>query len=361
MYLQPDLDSASPQASHEQSNRSRTPSMDSSDSQDKVIIEETSSSKRMRLDEEAKKLVETILVQKPGGECIITEYNQTKSLGDETRRKMVNILAAHMTKTNGTSPTRQVKEKYARGIVALFPYLIDPFSKNGYEHYYDGESGTGYLAWRIKTIQRGLAKERRASFEGTSTEGGSGGPTVRQQSEFNSETILSEDECKKAIKKKMKLTFDYCRNMVLDPMQSSDILTVFPRFKDIKGLIEQDFVLMFGEGVSGKLLENWTTAFNKKVIQQCKKLPSTSDLEERLLAAESPTGDSEEGANFVWDSELASIILLLHLIPPSAQGRKIPGKVSASQAEKHLVVFKKRPLPYSLMGGAPGSNNVSLD
>ncbi|XP_052421432.1 uncharacterized protein LOC127964927 isoform X1 [Carassius gibelio] len=327
-----DLDSASPQASHEQSNRSRTPSVDSSDSQDTVIIEETSSSKRMRLDEEAKKLVETILVQKSGGECIITEYNRTKSLGDETRRKMVNILAAHMTEKNGTSPTRQVKEKYARGIVALFPYLSDPFSKNGYEHYYDGESGTGYLAWRIKTIQRGLAKERRASFEGTSSEGGSGGPTVRRQSEFNSETILSEDECKKAIafmshssdedaiKKKIKLTFDYRRNMVLDPMQSSDILTVFPRFKDIKGLIEQDFVLMFGEGVSGKLLENWTTAFKKKVIQQCKKLPSTSDLEELLLAAESPTGDSEE----VWDSELASIILLLHLIPPSAQGRKRP-------------------------------------
>ncbi|KAK0148824.1 Transposable element Tcb2 transposase [Merluccius polli] len=41
-----------------------------------------------------------------------------------------------------------------------------------------------------------------------------------------------------------------------------------------------------------------------------------------------------------WDSDLSSIILL-HLTPPSAQGRKRPGKVSASQAEKHLVVFKK--------------------
>ena len=42
-----------------------------------------------------------------------------------------------------------------------------------------------------------------------------------------------------------------------------------------------------------------------------------------------------------WDSDLSSIILLLHLIPPSAQGRKRPGKVSATQAEKHLVVFMK--------------------
>ena len=32
------------------------------------------------------------------------------------------------------------------------------------EHYYDGESGTGYLAWRIKTIQRCTAKDRWSSL-----------------------------------------------------------------------------------------------------------------------------------------------------------------------------------------------------
>lgn len=85
-----------------------------------------------------------------------------------------------------------------------------------------------------------------SSGQGTSAVAGSGGPTVRRQSEFNPETILNEDECKEAIafmrrssdedaiKKKMKLTFDYRRNMVLDPMQWNYILTIFPRFKDIK-------------------------------------------------------------------------------------------------------------------------------
>lgn len=89
-----------------------------------------------------------------------------------------------------------------------------------------------------------------SSGQGTSAEVGSGGPTVRRQSEFNPETILNEDECKKTIafmchssdedtiKKKMKLTFDFRRNMVLDPMQSNEILTIFPRFKDIKGLVK---------------------------------------------------------------------------------------------------------------------------
>ncbi|KAK0135073.1 hypothetical protein N1851_029111 [Merluccius polli] len=147
------------------------------------------------------------------------------------------------------------------------------------------------------------------------------------------------------IKKKMKLTFDFRRNMVLDPQQSSNVLSVFPRFKDVKGLVEQDFVLMFGEDVSGKFLEKWTTTFKKKIIQQCRKLPSTSELEDLLLAADTPEDGTEVDDDSGWDSDLSSILLLLHLIPPSAQGRKRPGKTtrcfSAWEAEKHLVVFKK--------------------
>ncbi|XP_031155732.1 uncharacterized protein LOC116049837 [Sander lucioperca] len=143
------------------------------------------------------------------------------------------------------------------------------------------------------------------------------------------------------IKKKMKLMFVYRRNMILDPQQSSNILSEFPRFKDVKSLVEQDFVLIFGEDTSSKLLERWPVTLKKKIIKQCRKLPSTSELEELLLAADPPEDGTELDVDFGWDSDLSSVLLLLHLIPPSAQGRKRPGKVSASQAEKHLVVFKK--------------------
>ncbi|KAJ8388171.1 hypothetical protein AAFF_G00136370 [Aldrovandia affinis] len=137
----------------------------------------------------------------------------------------------------------------------------------------------------------------------------SGGPTVRRQCQFVPETALSEDECKEAIslmkhsadedivKNKMKLTFDYRRNMILDPQQSCNILFEFPRFKDVKGLVEQDFVLMFGEGVSGSFWRSGRPHTRKR--------------------------SSKNAGSF-------------H--PP---GRRKPGKVSASQAEKHLVVFKK--------------------
>ncbi|KAK0149550.1 hypothetical protein N1851_009706 [Merluccius polli] len=73
-------------------------------------------------------------------------------------------------------------------------------------------------------------------------------------------------------------------------------------------------------------------------------LPTTSDLEELIYCAEATANErevDEASLGSGWDSDLSSIILLLHLIPPSAQGRKRPGKVSATQAEKNLVVFMK--------------------
>lgn len=75
-------------------------------------------------------------------------------------------------------------------------------------------------------------------------------PTVRRESEFTPETVLSEEECKEAIafmshsadeeavKKKIKLTFDHHCKMVLDPVQPSDIRTVLPLFKEINGWVK---------------------------------------------------------------------------------------------------------------------------
>ncbi|MEQ2302716.1 hypothetical protein AMECASPLE_009568, partial [Ameca splendens] len=55
-------------------------------------------------------------------------------------------------------PSRKHKEKYALGIVTLFPSLKDPFSPKGYEHFYDAEKGTGYVSWCLKTISRNAVK-----------------------------------------------------------------------------------------------------------------------------------------------------------------------------------------------------------
>ena len=134
-------------------------------------------------------------------------------------------------------------------------------------------------------------------------------------------------------------------NMVLDPQQSSNVLSVFPRFKDVKGLViifskfwwcfdnfivlfeKQKCILvtvkqltqfiwlwnleiltnyphprwnriLFGEDVSGKFLEKWSTTFKKKITQQCRKLPSTSELEDLLLTADPPEDGTEVDVDF---------------------------------------------------------------
>ncbi|KAK5855804.1 hypothetical protein PBY51_007446 [Eleginops maclovinus] len=267
-----------------------------------------------RINYEAKALIEKILTTKPGGDRIMEEYAKTKSITDSTRRQLINILTAEMTEKHGTSPPRSVRVMYAQGIVALFPYLEDPSSQNGYDHYYDPERGSGYLAWRLKTIQRKAAEERGPAVSRSPKVGGPGHGRTRP---FTADQVLTDEEVESAIavlrhtadeytiREKMKVTFSYRHAMVNDNDKSAEVFSVFPRFLDTPGLIEQDFRLMF-------------------------------DLLDLMRNAETST-EVENG----WDSDMSTIILLLHLLPPSAQGRKRPGKISASHAVDHLIKFQK--------------------
>ncbi|KAK6303658.1 hypothetical protein J4Q44_G00261120 [Coregonus suidteri] len=172
------------------------------------------------------------------------EYGKTKSLTDATRRQMINILAAEMTETHGTSPPKSVRVMYAQGIVALFPYLEDPYSQHGYDHYYDPESGSGYLAWRLKTIRK-TAEERGASVSKSPKVGGPG----RDRQPFTYDREPSDEDVEAAIavlrhsadentvREKMKMTFIYRQAMVNDEAKSSDVFSVFPRFLDTPGLV----------------------------------------------------------------------------------------------------------------------------
>ncbi|XP_073719706.1 uncharacterized protein [Misgurnus anguillicaudatus] len=202
---------------------------------EEAVATEGSQPKRpCHINYEAKALIEKILTTKPGGERIKQEYGKTKSLTDATRRQMINILAAEMTETHGTSPPKSVRVMYAQGIVALFPYLEDPYSQHGYEHYYDPESGSGYLAWRLKTIQRKTAEERGASVSKSPKIGGPG--RVRQPFNVDREpfdedveaaiAVLRHSADEKTVREKMKMTFIYRQAMVNDEAKSSDVFFV---------------------------------------------------------------------------------------------------------------------------------------
>ncbi|XP_041960039.1 uncharacterized protein LOC121718821 isoform X3 [Alosa sapidissima] len=293
----------------------------------------------------ARELVKKVLLEKPGGAAIMKEYEDTGSLCDSSRRQMVNILAAHMTETEGRIPQRLTKEKYALGVITLFPYLKDPFSKKGYEHFYDAQSGTGFIAWRLKTIQR-KTKLRPPSSGSPKADGG---PTVARNI---SQDQLQDEACEEAISlmthtndretifQKMQETFQYRQRLIHNPATSAKVLSVFPRLLDTKGLVLQDFSLLVGSETSARLLERWPS-FKPKLIKEGAALVQTPLLQRLLLSAREeqvePSADNLQG----WDSDMSTLLLLLHILSPQAAGRKRSHKISASRAIDNLVVFHK--------------------
>nr|XP_046232298.1 uncharacterized protein LOC124052281 isoform X2 [Scatophagus argus] len=333
------VEDSSSEASFSEWSPSRASGASSSSGSDVTIILESTKARKRQLIEGppdsiiAKDTVMVALHSKPGGNQIFKEYEKTNRLSDGTRRKMVNILVADMVETHGRIPPVNVRITYALGITTLFPNLKDPDSKNGY-------SGSGYLAWRLKTVQRnstGEIKKSKSCFQ-------QGPKTSRNMCSVVKQ--LSGDECKEAmsvmrhsadkklVKEKMMATFQHRQKVVQDPATTSTVLDHFPRFLDTPGLIDQDFTMLFGEEVSGKFLARWPTFFKPRIISDCKNLPESAHVSELLLSAQ------QESEDCVWDSEVAAILLLLHLLPPTSKGRKA-SKISTSDAADRLVKFIK--------------------
>ncbi|CAL8288066.1 unnamed protein product [Arctogadus glacialis] len=156
-----------------------------------------------------------------------------------------------------------------------------------------------------------------------------GGPGHGQTRPFTPEKVLSDENVEAAIallkhsadedtvREKMKATFNYRHSMVNDEKRSADVFSVCPRFLDTPGLIEQDFRLLFGEVTANKFLEKWPTTLTAKVIKESHGLVPTTDLMDLMRNTET-AAEVENGL----DCDMSAILLLLHLLPSFAQGRK---------------------------------------
>ncbi|XP_034551823.1 uncharacterized protein LOC117821555 [Notolabrus celidotus] len=297
---------------------------------------------------QAKELVKQLLETKPGGEKILREYRQTNEVKDPLRRKLVNIVVAAMIEKYGSAPPMDIRTRYALGIVTLFPCLKDPYSQKGYEHFFDAQSNEGYIAWKLKNMQRELSSgsRRDSANRGPSS---NRGPQFERQ--VTAEHQLEGDQCREALSllrhstdegqifTKMKQTFHYRQKLIHEPERSCTVLNVFPRFLDTKGLILQDFQLLLGEETSSKLMEKWGTFLKPKVIKEASNLTKTAMLDSLIHAAEENPDDDEELP--AWDSDMAALLLLVYLLPPPPSGKKRAVKITVKEALSHVVKFHK--------------------
>ncbi|KAL4008910.1 hypothetical protein ACER0C_002762 [Sarotherodon galilaeus] len=233
---------------------------------------------------------------------------------DATRRQMVNILVAHMIDSHGHLPPKAVREEF----VMLFPSLKYPYADKG------------YIIVNIYLYNTKLL-----------TDSSSGGPNLQRT--VNVIHQLDGDACKEVmsllnhttdnsvILQKMKETFQHRQRLVSDPGRSVGILSTFPRFLDPKGPVEQDFTLLLDDD---RLLQKWKTFFRPK------KLTSTPEL---LHFSQQKVVQKiiKMILQVTFEQEMASLLVLLHLLPPPG-GQRSP-KISASDASQRLLVFHKFP------------------
>ncbi|XP_059379085.1 uncharacterized protein LOC132154211 isoform X2 [Carassius carassius] len=131
-------------------------------------------------------------------------------------------------------------------------------------------------------------------------------------------SLLSHTTEKSLIFQKMRETFQHRQELIKDPGSSVEILSTFPRFLDTKGLVGQDFTLLFDTETSSRLLQKRDTFFRPNVIKDTKQFTSTAEMSQFLLSAECPEGSD------------------LH----ETRGLKSP-KISPCDAAERLVIFHK--------------------
>lgn len=112
------------------------------------------------------------------------------------------------------------------------------------EHYYDPVANSGYLAWRLKTVQRNTPDGTRSHSRPDYQES----PRTQRDSLLIGGQLFGE-ECREAIsiirhstdnsmiKEKMRATYEYRQKLVHDQDATSSIFDVFPRFLDTPKLV----------------------------------------------------------------------------------------------------------------------------
>ncbi|KAM9717474.1 uncharacterized protein ACNS7B_021123 [Menidia menidia] len=163
---------------------------------------------------------------------------------------------------------------YAQGIVALFPYL-DPYLKQGYEDFYDPERGSGYLAWRLKSIHSKTAEER------------GGGPSRGQPRPFTADQLLADEEEEAAVAVLRPSADEDSEDLLSQKMEATFIYPhIMVNHESSRCLLSPPTVSPYTR-TANRLLEKWPTGFKAKVITESQGLVASTELLDLMRNAES--------------------------------------------------------------------------
>ncbi|KAF5279225.1 hypothetical protein FQR65_LT03473 [Abscondita terminalis] len=289
-----------------------------------------------------------IIHNSPGGREIEQFYNTYNTLSDEQRKKLVNICAnyLHTLFPETCMPSAFSREQCAKAIVAIFPRLRDPDTKEGHvgqyfldirhldfqfyyfqEAFYDPHTKKGFLTTRLRT----LIRKRKAEFPLSST---SKKIFLNEQPKNLVSTEQEVEEIEAAIvfmrhannneideiKEKLKFTFQYRR-------KNGCTIEKYPRLIDTKGMISYEFSLIQPD--KENLLLDKFPLYLENIFKVYH------------LTLKNPTLDVSSDNKSDWNRTTRAFLSLLYLLPPTAKGKN-SGKESAYSAQDFVLLFQKK-------------------
>ncbi|XP_041944278.1 uncharacterized protein LOC121706515 isoform X2 [Alosa sapidissima] len=267
---------------------------------------------------------------------VLEEHKRTGTLKTESRRHLVKVLISHLVEKHGFYPPSAEKLALAKGIITTFPSSRVQIDGNGdgYEHFYDPSSHSGFLEMRLRNIRRKLeAGQPRYTKckKGCDTALDTGARSEQDQGE-SSETgewitlmkrLRPSSENIPSIKSAMENTYTRRRAWISKATPTlTEIFNEYPRFLDMPNLMD----IEFGKITAGKT-DQFIRKWEASIIP---KLRAVAALEKGGVAS------LTEGMEDQTDDEkcYTMLVVLTHLLPP------MPGsRCSVKSAITFLIDF----------------------
>ncbi|XP_063052380.1 uncharacterized protein LOC134467739 [Engraulis encrasicolus] len=265
---------------------------------------------------------------------ILAFYEEHGTLTEKWRRVLVTTTISYLVEKKGFYPNSADKQLLARAIVTLFPALqIKMEEENeGYEHFYDPVSHSGFLEDKLRNIRRSLRDDQRRYRR----RGGSSEVLVRLEEVVESDESVKEwitvikrmkptPENRSSIKMGMDKTYTHRRYWISSQSPTlAEIVEHYPRFIDMPYLIDSEFARMFPDKADA-FLRKWEPTIVPKLLK-------LACLEKKEDYTEDESAES---------SSFRALRMLVQYLPPTASGRsKGWTKCSVKAAMAYMLEIK---------------------
>ncbi|ROL55346.1 hypothetical protein DPX16_0251 [Anabarilius grahami] len=225
-------------------------------------------------------------------------------LSETSRKLLVKIGVSALVEQSGFYPCNEEKRMLAESMVTLFPSLkIKMGEENeGFEHFYDPVSHSGFIEMRLRNLRRKLHDDQRRYQSKRSRISDSSGVSItleltaegEEESTREWTTVIKRmkpsPENLNTIKVGMEKTYSNRRLWVANKSPTlKEIFEEYPRFVDMPYLLDTEFGKMF-PGKADLFLRKWEGNIVPKLqkistVKNPLVMPTNNESEGRLLCS----------------------------------------------------------------------------